>query len=69
MSAKKLKRLDELIELWKKDNSEFPNIIATIKQEQIWNLVADSFDEFLELEFSIPKGSPFSVSTGKVVSF
>ena len=69
MSDKKLNRLDDLMELWKKDNSKFPSIIATIKREQLWNLVADSFDEFLELEFSIPKGHPFSASTGKVVPF
>ena len=69
MSDEKLNRLDELMELWKRDNSEFPNIIATIRDEQLWSLVADSFDEFLELEFSIPKGHPFSASTGKVVPF
>lgn len=65
----KFKRLEYLISIWKTDNTKFPEVIKTIKDEELWNLVSKDFQEFLALEFGIPEGQPFSITTGKVMPF
>lgn len=66
---KRLKRLERLIADWKADKNQFPFVIRTINDEGLWKLVANSMPEFLALEFGIPEGRGFLITTGEVVPF
>jgi hypothetical protein len=66
---KKLKRLEDLVAVWKVDKNQFARVVKTINDEELWRLVGNSLQELLALEFGIPEGHPFSVMTGEVVPF
>ncbi len=66
---KKLKRLEDLIDVWKADKNQFPVVVKIINDEELWKLVGNNFQELLALEFGIPDGHPFNVMTGEVVPF
>ncbi len=68
-NLKKLKRLEDLIAVWKADKTKFAWVVKTINDEELWRLTTNSFQELLALEFGIPEGYPFSVMTGEVMPF